>query len=203
MNLYHIFVIIPIGDKMTTICMIRHGQTDWNKQKLIQGRLDNPLNDEGIKQAHIAGTKLKEKDPNWDIIISSPLSRCITTANIIKDELDYQGDLIINNDVIEREFGEAEGLNITNEVYDRINHDDYKGLEKVKDLQHRSFKAIMGIAEEYKNKKILIICHSHFIKGFYTYIDSNILFTSTLSNASLNYVLIEDNKIINYTFNQK
>ena len=47
----------------TIICLIRHGQTDWNKQKLIQGRINNPLNEEGINQVREVGLILKEKDP--------------------------------------------------------------------------------------------------------------------------------------------
>ena len=187
---------------MITICMIRHGQTDWNKAKLIQGRLDNKLNDTGISQAKNTGLRLKEIDSNWDIIISSPLSRCIDTANIIKDILNYQGDIIINYDVIEREFGEAEGKDITDEIYQKINNDEIRGIEKVKDLQARSYNAVMEIAAKYNNKKILIITHSHFIKGFYTYIDSNITFTTRLDNASLNYVKINNNEIIEHNFNQ-
>ena len=71
----------------TIICLIRHGQTDWNKQKLIQGRINNPLNDEGILQVKEVGKILKEKDPFWDILIASPLDRAIHSANLLKEKL--------------------------------------------------------------------------------------------------------------------
>ena len=188
---------------MTTICIIRHGQTDYNKNHLIQGRMNNPLNEIGIEQAHNVANILKEYDSNWDYIISSPLLRAIDTAKIIKDTLNFKDDIIINNDVIEREFGQAEGKDITSEIYDKIKKDEIIGMEKTLSLQHRCFAAIMKIANDYKNKKILIVSHSHFIKGFFTFIDKNITFTTTLPNTGLNYIIIDNNKIIKTAFNKK
>lgn len=185
----------------TIICLIRHGQTDWNKQKLIQGRINNPLNEEGIKQVKEVGLILKEKDPNWDIIIASPLDRAINSAKIIANELNFKNDIIINFDVIEREFGNAEGQFITEEIYDSIKKDEVIGLEKSFQIQDRAYKAILDIANKYPGKKILIATHSHFIKGLFTKISNEFTFTSPLYNASRNYIFIKDNKITKYVFN--
>ena len=186
---------------MTTICLIRHGQTDWNKKFLIQGRENNPLNEEGIIQAHITANLLLNNDSNWDVIISSPLIRAVQTAEIIKDKLNLKSPIIINNNVIEREFGAAEGLTISEEVYDRINNDDYDNLETCKELQKRSMDTIIDIVKSFPNKKILIITHSHFIKGLLTQIDSNFTWTSSLKNASINYVYFNELNIIDYKTN--
>ena len=185
----------------TIICLIRHGQTDWNKQKLIQGRINNPLNDEGILQVKEVGKILKEKDPFWDILIASPLDRAIHSANLLKEELNLKTDIIINPDVIERDFGKAEGQNITEEIYDLIKKDEVENLEKSADLQNRALNAILNIAQNYKGKKILIATHSHFIKGLFTKISNEFTFTSPLFNASRNYVYVENNQIIKYEFN--
>lgn len=187
---------------MTTICLIRHGQTNWNKNFLIQGRENIPLNETGINQAKITGNILKDIDPNWDIIISSPLIRAVHTAEIIKDILNLNTTIIINNQVIERQFGKAEGLTISDEVYARINSDDFEGLETCKDLQNRSMNAILDIVKNYQNKKILIVTHSHFIKGLLTQVDNNFTWTTTLKNASINYVYLNDEfKIVDYKIN--
>lgn len=186
----------------TIICLIRHGQTDWNKQKRIQGRINNQLNETGKKQVLDVGKILKEKDPNWDIIIASPLDRAIESANIIAKELNYTDDIIINSKVIEREFGNAEGEYITDYIYDKITNDDVIGLEKSYELQKRAYDALLLIASTYPGKKILIATHSHFIKGFFTSISKDYTFTSPLYNASLNYVHIEENKVIKYIFNK-
>lgn len=186
---------------MTTICLIRHGQTDWNKKFLIQGRENNPLNEEGIIQAYVTANLLLNNDSNWDVIISSPLIRAVQTAEIIKDKLNLKSPIIINNNVIEREFGAAEGLTISEEVYDRINNDDYDNLETCKELQKRSMDTIIDIVKSFPNKKILIITHSHFIKGLLTQIDSNFTWTSSLKNASINYVYFNELNIIDYKTN--
>lgn len=186
----------------TIICLVRHGQTNWNKERIIQGRINNPLNDEGRLQVKTVGKTLKQIDPTWDIIIASPLDRTIESAKILAEELNYHGDIIINNNVIEREFGKAEGQNICDEIYQKILTDDVIGLETSKELQTRAYNALMSIAKQYPNKKILIATHSHFIKGFYTGIDNSYTFVSPLYNASLNYVHIEDNSVKKYIFNK-
>ena len=55
------------------IYTVRHGQTEWNKKGLYQGKTDVPLNEEGKKQAMLVKEKLKDK--KIDLIISSPLKR--------------------------------------------------------------------------------------------------------------------------------
>lgn len=186
----------------TIICLIRHGQTDWNKQRLIQGRLNNPLNDTGRTQVKNVAEILLTNDPNWDLIISSPLDRAIESARIIKATLSIKNEIIINDNVIEREFGRAEGMSIDDEIYARILKDDVEGIETASVLQARAYNALIDMATTYPNQKILVTTHSHFIKGFFSYIDSNYTFLSNLSNASLNYITIEDGKVISYCFNK-
>ncbi len=66
---------------MTEILLIRHGETDWNAEKRLQGHLDIPLNAEGRKQAAAAGQALLNEP--LDIVISSDLSRARQTAQEI------------------------------------------------------------------------------------------------------------------------
>lgn len=187
----------------TKICLIRHGQTDWNNQRLIQGRIDNPLNETGKMQLKEVGRYLKEVDNDWDIIISSPLSRAIESATIVKNELEFNKDIIINDNVIEREFGKAEGESICEEIYNKITNDNVVGLEKSYEIQSRAYNAILGIANKFPGKNILIITHSHFIKGLFTKISNEFTFTTPLYNASLNYVYVNESKITKYVFNKR
>ena len=62
--------------------IIRHGETDWNKEKRLQGQSDTQLNEYGIELARITGEALK--DVHFDYIFSSPLKRAYKTAELIR-----------------------------------------------------------------------------------------------------------------------
>lgn len=85
--------------------IIRHGETEWNKQKRLQGRSDIKLNAYGVHLAEITSEALKEVE--FDEIYSSPLSRAYETAVILK----RNRDLIITEDdrLMEMGFGDYEG----------------------------------------------------------------------------------------------
>ena len=63
------------------IYIVRHGETDWNKEHRIQGHIDIPLNDKGRQDALNAKKKLK--NVKFDVVFSSPLQRAYETAKII------------------------------------------------------------------------------------------------------------------------
>lgn len=67
--------------------IMRHGQTEMNKEHLISGSIDDPLNEAGISQAREAAAKLKKEGEVFNFIISSPLSRALETAKIISETL--------------------------------------------------------------------------------------------------------------------
>lgn len=84
---------------------VRHGQTDWNLDRRMQGRTDVPLNAEGRRQAEQAASTLAGQ--HFASICSSPLSRAHETAEIIQRQ--SGGDLIILDDLAECAFGAGEG----------------------------------------------------------------------------------------------
>ena len=87
------------------ILFTRHGPTDWNKLHKLQGRADIELNESGIQNAYDAKEELK--DTKIDCIISSPLKRALKKAEIIAEE--NCKVLIIDDRLIERDFGDYEG----------------------------------------------------------------------------------------------
>ena len=93
--------------------MVRHGQTDFNKNKRLQGVIDIPLNEYGIELAEKTAEGLK--DVPFDVIYSSPLSRAFQTAEIIRG--DRPAEIIPTDSLLELSFGEYEGLICKGEHY--------------------------------------------------------------------------------------
>ena len=83
------------------ILLTRHGQTEWNLLKKVQGKADIELNEKGVKQAEETRDSLKNEE--IDLILCSPLKRAIQTAEIINQGRNIK--MIIDERVSERDFG--------------------------------------------------------------------------------------------------
>jgi broad specificity phosphatase PhoE len=70
-----------VGDELTKIILIRHGETEWNKEEIFRGRVNIELNETGLKQARLLAEFLA--DLKIEAIYSSPLKRASKTAEII------------------------------------------------------------------------------------------------------------------------
>lgn len=137
------------------IYIVRHGETDWNKEHRIQGHMDIPLNDVGIQQAYIVKDKLK--DINFDLVFSSPLKRAYKTAQIITDQ-----PIRVDNRLIERGNGTLEGISDV-ELFKKINWDDEDnpyGIEKISDLRYRVNSFLDEITNNYNDMNILVVTHA-------------------------------------------
>jgi len=141
---------------ITTLCLVRHGETDWNKQSRLQGQEDVPLNELGRQQAHESGLHLK--DDYWDAIISSPLSRAYETSEIIQNQL-YQSTPIYTLDQFkERAFGEASGLTIE-ELREKYPNRTYPNQEEWEDFKARVFSGIDEVQARFTGQKFLLVAH--------------------------------------------
>ena len=138
------------------IYVTRHGQTDWNVQGKTQGRADIELNEVGIKQAKQTKEELKNID--IDLIICSPLKRAKKTAEIINEGRNIQ--IIFDNQIIERNFGEFEGKKIKfDEFWDYNAHPRYQRAETIQEIISRISNFLDKIKEEYKDKNVLLVTH--------------------------------------------
>ena len=86
------------------IYVARHGQTDYNAKKMMQGRSDIPLNEKGRSQAKSMHEKLGQIE--FDAVYSSPLCRAIETATILSGV--PKDRIIIDDRIIEANFGKYE-----------------------------------------------------------------------------------------------
>ncbi len=95
---------------MKKLYLLRHGQTEFNVKKLVQGRCDSLLTDLGRQQAAKAAAWLKARDVTPDKVVSSPLSRAMATARLVAGEL-LGPDAAVEpcEGIIERCYGSFEG----------------------------------------------------------------------------------------------
>lgn len=156
------------------IYFVRHGQTDYNYKRLIQGRVDAPLNKTGIKQAKDTGKLLKSLDFHYDKIVSSPLSRAFETAHLISKKMSYKDNILVHPKFVERDFGNYELMPIV-PTFDKLMTDGFKepGFEDSESLIKRIKEGIDLLYEDYKNKTVIATVHAHVIRSAYILVDKN------------------------------
>src|SRR5690606_7249136 len=93
------------------LAMIRHGETEYNRQRLVQGRMDNILNETGKNQAKKTGELLKSLNDTFDVLGASPLKRAYETAEIVGSILGMNVEFTFDG-MLERDFGPFEGKSI-------------------------------------------------------------------------------------------
>ncbi|MGP4081089.1 histidine phosphatase family protein [Pseudalkalibacillus sp. R45] len=138
------------------IYVIRHGETDLNKEERIQGRSGLPLNENGRNQAEILRDKLKQY--RFDLVFSSPQERAVETAEIatgIKVNTDSRLDVF--------DLGEADRMK-KNEVKMVGSIPDpsvYDGVEEIPGFIGRIFDFMKEIENKYANKELNILISGH------------------------------------------
>lgn len=151
------------GPAATTICLVRHGETDWNLQHRYQGRADVHLNATGREQARRVAAAIG--GDGWDAIASSPLSRSMETARAIAEVAGIAEDEIERDpDLVERAYGEAEGLTLP-EREARFPEADWPGLEEWDDVATRGMLALEHIVDRHAGERVLVVCHGGVINA--------------------------------------
>jgi probable phosphoglycerate mutase len=146
---------------MTLLYLVRHGETDWNLQRRIQGSTDIPLNQTGRLQARSTGRLLARR--SWDAIISSPLSRAAETAAIIADELGLPAPQIVDA-IVERAYGEAEGLDDIELARRFPGSTPVVGRESRQDVSARVMPSLLEIAKNRPGQHVIITTHGGVIR---------------------------------------
>ncbi len=90
----------------TRLVLVRHGQTDYNRESRLQGQVDIPLNATGIRQAESLSPVLAALAP--DVLVASPLERAVETARLMSRGTDVE--VRTDEAFLERGFGQWEGL---------------------------------------------------------------------------------------------
>lgn len=171
------------------LIFVRHGQTDWNKEKKLMGRTDIPLNDEGRAQA---AEMVLSLDGNFDALYSSPLKRAYETAQVVANR--FQKDIIVDERLAERSFGSLAGKSWAE--IEAETHEDMKTITKAEQYDFRAWggesaddvKArLLAFLEDLKKESyttVVIVCHSGIISMMRHLFPNNE--TTHISNASVN-----------------
>ncbi|MCP4354105.1 MAG: histidine phosphatase family protein [Proteobacteria bacterium] len=175
---------------MKNFYIFRHGQTDYNLNKIAQGQLDIELNATGKKQALELANKLK--DINLEIICSSPLKRAVQTADIVASELSL--GIEVYDSLKEFNLGKLEGKQL-NTMPSKLMTSDIKfrfeGGESREEV-HERFFTVLNELKYLDVSNIGISTHGIIMKSLLLSFDDNI--KGSLDNGEFIHLTYEDGK---------
>jgi broad specificity phosphatase PhoE len=150
---------------MTTIYLIRHGQTDWNRDKIFRGRADVPLNEYGRKEADALGRYLSDVRPI--ACYSSPLSRARETAEAAVRS--HSLDIRLDDGIIDIDYGEWQGIpdvevrKSHSELYERWQQSPqrvrFPGGESLAMVRRRAMASLDRIRAEHPDGTVFVVAH--------------------------------------------
>jgi len=154
---------------LVSVILVRHGETDWNRVRRIQGSgSDTLLNEKGKQQAESLALRLKAE--RIQAIYSSPLRRSLDTALPIAQH--HQMEVALKPDLRELNLGELEGVSIHDlgksfdellitgsqgEVLPRV-----AGGESLVELQQRAWSAVQCLVSQHNDNDGIIVAASHY-----------------------------------------
>ncbi len=142
---------------MTRIILARHGETDWNLERRVQGHADAPLNDTGRAQARALAAALAAD--RIDAVYSSDLLRAHETARIVAQPRGLEVTAI--RDLRERHFGTWEGLT-DDEIFARYpeaSSGSWGDGETREQMTRRVLDALSRISESHPDGHVLVVSH--------------------------------------------
>lgn len=163
--------------------IVRHGQTDWNKVRKLQGLTDIQLNENGRQVAIDLGDKLEQEGVTFDEIFSSPLIRAYETACLIRGRQNVP--ITRDERIREISFGEAEGMDY--ETWMREDNPQRafftephkyippQGGETIEEVQARGREFLQQVIEPLygQAKRVMIVAHGAMNKGLMCYLENN------------------------------
>jgi broad specificity phosphatase PhoE len=154
----------------TKFFLARHGETQWNKLKKLQGQLDSPLTPTGYNQASELAQAAQPH--NIDLIVTSTLPRARLTADVCQQQLGCP--LIENEQLIERHFGDWQGKLFESlrqaahfeGIFFRVTDDAPPNGESGTACLARMSKALIDCAQLNQGCNILVLSHGDALRCF-------------------------------------
>ena len=157
-----------IMDDSVSLIVIRHGESDANRCGIISDKnVDHELTSVGIQQAEETAKLLKNERLNS--IFSSSRQRARRTAEIIN--VHHKLDIIVRDDLIERDFGVLGGTPIKNAQW-RMNKENFTWIdipesESFGDIDFRIGKFLQFLAKNHRSSRVLVSTHDDIVKSFH------------------------------------
>jgi len=150
---------------MSFFHLVRHGETDWNREEVFRGRRDVPLNDRGRQQAEAASSRLAPA--GLVAVYSSPLGRARDTADIIGQACGLEAH--VDEAFVDMEFGAWQGLALTEvekrypELYQAWRKTPAEaripGAESLAEVKQRAVAAITALAGRCPGDALCVVTH--------------------------------------------
>lgn len=187
----------------TKVCIIRHGETDWNKEGRIQGHIDIPLNDTGRAQA--LAMAYNSAHFRFSALFSSDLARAMETAKALaqRENLDIQALPQLR----ERHYGIFQGIRKTEapeqypEAYAlyeaRDVHYNFETGESLTDFAQRVLDTFNWLVIHHSNQQFAVVCHAGLLDVMYRHATKRPLHTERdfdIPNSALNWFHHDGNR---------
>ena len=178
-----------------TIYLVRHGETEWNEKKIVQGQTDIPLNKKGEGQAKELAEKLTHV--KFDAVFSSDLIRAKRSAEIII--LEKKLAVITTNALRERMFGRFEGkhINKLRKAFGElllIEKQDYE-VESDDKILLRLNPFLREVAVAYPGKNVLMVTHGGLLRAFLSHVGFKIPEYLDRPMKNTGYLIIESDGV--------
>jgi probable phosphoglycerate mutase len=184
---------------ITRFCLVRHGETDWNAARRLQGHTDIDLNTRGLAQAIQMAHALKKINLQFDVLYTSDLQRAAKTARAI--EALFKTSAISNSALRERHLGALQGLttdeapirepalwksHLSRNIEERL-----RDGESIQQFADRIKTVLEQIRVQHSGKTILLVSHGGVLDMMYRIASNQALDTEkvvAVPNASVNWI---------------
>lgn len=192
---------------MCRLYLIRHGETDWNKEKRYQGAQDIPLNETGREQAQKVAQQLENH--RFNAIYCSTLKRVLETAHILNQKHNLPIQMISN--LREASYGELEKKKIEDahkeyaESYaafhqlnteEKLAHKMVPSQESGHEVLARVLPVLESIGQKHKNENVLVVTHGAVLRYLLIYLAGHDWEQAKVGNAQLVLFTYQDGKLI-------
>jgi probable phosphoglycerate mutase len=150
----------------TRICVVRHGETDWNTRGILQGWLDVPINERGRAQARELAQAFAGS--GFSCVYTSPLTRALETAEIVAAMLRLPPP-VCHDGLKERNFGVIQGIpkaelaelnpSLLEHILKRNPDSRFEQGESMDECATRVLAAVMDVATQRSGERVMLITH--------------------------------------------